>query len=318
MGWETRNGRRYYYQKHREHGRAVSRYVPPFIAPFAAATDDLARAEHEQARRAERVERETHARRAGLVLEITRLARVVLAVCLPQLGYHAHKGQWRKKRGQSMSNKLEQIHAVQAIPQADRELLNTLLQRISKAKKPAQEDLIALEGLFIKHPDIWRTLELGNMCTYAVREMLEQMTNNAPATRISLQAGVEGVKRDLGYADAPALEKLLIDAVAVAWLHYYDRQRRYPQIMAAELTIAQATYREKQMHVAQARYLKALETLARVRRMNLPAVQVNIAQIHAPVKEQPGQLVAPDPASTVIVDHAVQETRTHTERTENL
>ena len=48
--------------------------------------------------------------------------------------------------------------------------------------------------------------------------------------------------------------------------------------MTGNTTIVQADFWERRLSAAQRRFLRATETLARVRRLQLPAVQVNIAE----------------------------------------
>jgi hypothetical protein len=37
--------------------------------------------------------------------------------------------------------------------------------------------------------------------------------------RISIEVGIDDMQRELGYQDAPALEKMLIDQIMVSWNH---------------------------------------------------------------------------------------------------
>jgi hypothetical protein len=62
----------------------------------------------------------------------------------------------------------------------------------------------------------------------------------------------------------------------LAWLRCVDVERRYSDILGESVTLAVGDFWERRLTMAQRRYLRALETLARVRRLALPAVQVNI------------------------------------------
>jgi hypothetical protein len=46
----------------------------------------------------------------------------------------------------------------------------------------------------------------------------------------------------------------------------------------AELTLRQAEFHQKRITMAHNRYLSAIRTLAQVRRLGVPAVQVNIGE----------------------------------------
>lgn len=101
MAWENRNGKLYYYQKHREGERVVSRYIGTgALAVLAAQLDDIGRErkalerEHWRASQAEEaaIDRE--------IAEYSRLLRQVTAAVLLASGCHQHKRQWRVKREQ--------------------------------------------------------------------------------------------------------------------------------------------------------------------------------------------------------------------------
>ena len=100
MGWEYRNGRRYYYRKKRRGGRVVSEYCGAgeyitLMANLEESFRDMARLEREQ----QKEERE--AQRA-IDRELDRVGgelRALVAAALLASGYHQHKGQWRRKRG---------------------------------------------------------------------------------------------------------------------------------------------------------------------------------------------------------------------------
>jgi hypothetical protein len=82
---------------------------------------------------------------------------------------------------------------------------------------------------------------------------------------------------DLTRPDDGALEYLLIQQVALCWLKlaYTEWQHKH-YLTNGNTTIVQANFWEHRLSSAQRRFLRAVETLARVRRLQLPAVQVNI------------------------------------------
>jgi hypothetical protein len=47
---------------------------------------------------------------------------------------------------------------------------------------------------------------------------------------------------------------------------------------AGEFSLTQATYHQHRISMAHSRYLSSIRTLAQVRRLQLPSVQVNIAR----------------------------------------
>jgi hypothetical protein len=85
------------------------------------------------------------------------------------------------------------------------------------------------------------------------------------------------IARDLAGTNPTPLERLLVDRIVLCWLHLHYAENIYVQAMH-ELTITQATFHRRRLSLAQSRYLSAIRTLAQVRRLQVPAVQVNIAR----------------------------------------
>ena len=74
-----------------------------------------------------------------------------------------------------------------------------------------------------------------------------------------------------------SLEQLLVERIVICWLHLYYAETIYVQHMQ-ELSLRQGEFYQQRISKAQARYLAAIRTLAQVRRLGVPAVQVNIAE----------------------------------------
>lgn len=102
MGWEMRNGRLYYYQKVREGGKVISRYLgrgelAVLIGQFEANSHSVLTAarsfrEHEQER--------AKAKEAELAAYYAEVEAVFQGAMI-EAGYHRHKrGEWRKRREQ--------------------------------------------------------------------------------------------------------------------------------------------------------------------------------------------------------------------------
>ena len=87
------------------------------------------------------------------------------------------------------------------------------------------------------------------------------------------------MKKDLGYAEAPLLEKLLIQQAALCWLKLSLVELSYSGTMKQSITLTLGMYWEKRLSAAQKRFTRACETLSRVRKLsrNTPALQFNIA-----------------------------------------
>jgi len=92
------------------------------------------------------------------------------------------------------------------------------------------------------------------------------------------QLGLEDLEKQLGYELAPPLERLLIENILNCWLQYHMVENNYTTVMSGSTTLERGAYWDKRLSVVQRRYLRSIETLAKVRKMKLPAIQVNIGE----------------------------------------
>ena len=161
-----------------------------------------------------------------------------------------------------MGNDLPSVDEMQAIVQR------------AQRKNATRKDLQALRELLDQVPALasgWVDL---TQQTYSA--VFESLAGN-PATEMILAQSVNNLRAKLGYADAPLIEALLIDAVVLAWLRYTDVERRANSAWSGSHTLARGAYWDKRLSAAQRRYLRAIETLARIRKLGPKVLQVNIA-----------------------------------------
>lgn len=155
-----------------------------------------------------------------------------------------------------------------------RELLG-FLERVN-TEEPSREDLRKLRSMLKESPGLWRLL--ADLTEITTQKLIDKISGTALIAESLKHARME-MQNELGHATASALEKLLIETVFITWLRYTDTERRYTAVVMADkgLTLRQANWWEKRLSAAQGRYLRACTTLARIRKMRLPAMQVNIA-----------------------------------------
>lgn len=131
-----------------------------------------------------------------------------------------------------------------------------------------------LADLFNSDPTVWRAA--GDMVEQAARMLIGKIASTH-AIKASMTRGWEQLPLDLARPSDGELERLLVQQVVVAWLHLGYIEYQYSAMTTETgLTMKRAEYWERRLSAAQRRYLRATETLARVRRLQLPAVQVNI------------------------------------------
>src|SRR5207237_586043 len=81
-------------------------------------------------------------------------------------------------------------------------------------------------------------------------------------------AQVRALRRELAGDDAPPLERLLAQRVALCWLALHYAETVYAQAMG-ELSLRQADFHQRRISAAQGRYLAAIRALAAVRRLGV-------------------------------------------------
>jgi hypothetical protein len=84
------------------------------------------------------------------------------------------------------------------------------------------------------------------------------------------------VRDELAGPDPTPIERLLAERAAVCWFLVNRYESVYAN--AREQTLRQAAFQQEKIDRAHKRYLSALKTLAAVRKLALPAIQVNIAR----------------------------------------
>jgi hypothetical protein len=100
MGWEQRNGRSYLYEKRRENGRVVSKYIGKGLASqLVESINEEQRLERELLRSERLVQKALDREIDTAIRELSAKAKVLTEAVLVASGYHKHKGQWRRRRG---------------------------------------------------------------------------------------------------------------------------------------------------------------------------------------------------------------------------
>lgn len=147
--------------------------------------------------------------------------------------------------------------------------------RVEKAKKPDPEDLHRLRQLAARAPGFLSACST----TASIRQQLIEKISHGNS-RAFMLAEVDLLTQQLGHADAPPLERLLIDHILTVRLRLVDAENRYNSIVVGNsVSLQQGQYWDNLLSSTQARFLRAIEALARVRRLarNTPALQINIA-----------------------------------------
>ena len=304
MAWERRGDNRYYYVKRWEGGRCVSVYHGAGELAQALATIDAAdRQKVAEIRAAEQARRVPVETARTIIRSLAFELRTVVGGVLVANGFHQHKRQWRKRMTPLGYGEMSPVPTAMLPPVVDPEEQRRGLQALRAALtiKPqptgkagkvthadeAQAELTrrrSVRQVIADYPCIWS--ELRHYVTNGQDALIQaQGCDPSSSTGQVLTHTLKAMRTDLGYQDAPLLEQLLIEHVALAWLDYDTLVIRYAQKTTESHTTEAGLYWDRRLNSAQQRYLRAVEMLARVRRLamvtplqvNIGGQQVNVA-----------------------------------------
>ncbi len=171
-------------------------------------------------------------------------------------------------------NESEAVHTVRLV-ERDGVLgrIREIVKRVDR-DDPAPADLDALRALICEEP--WVARLLCDMANITNHKIINSMMTQALG-REALLSQATLMRDGLGYKTASEIERGLIEHAVTCWLRLQKAEMVYQQSGAVEMTLPLADWHERRLAAAHTRYIRAVESLARVRRMARPsAVQINV------------------------------------------
>lgn len=262
MAWETRErGSRYYRRSIRIGGQVRSEYLG--CGPIAELAAEADQARREQREQEAALVREEAARAEALALPLLAFCEAVAQAATEALtaaGYHRPKrGAWRKR--------MAQTDAVPAMPKEE------LFQLLKRAQDGDEGALSQVRTVADQCPKIWE--RLGNMADLARGKLIDNAASN-PLHREALERKTNEIRLALAGPNPCLLEMALAERAALCWLQSYFEDYQDAALREQGATVARLEAQEKRAERAQKRYLSAVKALAQVRRLKIPAIQVNV------------------------------------------
>jgi hypothetical protein len=155
-------------------------------------------------------------------------------------------------------------------PSETKDRLNQLLKRASSG----DESTVPVLREVLKLPFIVELL--GNLATRAKDTLIDKFAGKDLAAREGVSRKLECLRDEHSGATPTPLERLLVDRVVACWLHLHYLEVTYAY--KEDMNLKVAMHYQRSIDCAQKRYLSAMKTLALVRKLALPVVQVNIAK----------------------------------------
>jgi hypothetical protein len=142
--------------------------------------------------------------------------------------------------------------------------INALIKRTDCAD-PAKKDIIALKTILDEKPYLVEFF--GNQQKQIFLTIFDWQFKDSHTLKEATGRQVKQMKQDFGYDNSTITEKMLIDEILIRWLRLQYTERLHHEKLRFSQTIEAGNYYEKMLSTAQARFLKAVTTLTKVRKM---------------------------------------------------
>jgi hypothetical protein len=148
-----------------------------------------------------------------------------------------------------------------------------LVERANRGDEAAMRELRPKLDLAPKLTD-----QLGNFAAIVRGALITSITGEQLAMAEAIGRKLDALRAELGQPSDGPLEGLLIDRVVLTWLTVHQAEALYAQRIG-QLDIEWTDAYQRRIDRTQRCYLQAIRTLAQVRRLAVPAtnVQVNVA-----------------------------------------
>jgi hypothetical protein len=162
-------------------------------------------------------------------------------------------------------------------PQADA-IPTTTAELTSLLKRSAAGDQTIVPTIrrMVNDPHSLRILG-GELAETAIKSFIRGMNEKDVAFFEAVQKKLALLRADLLGDNPTPAERLLVERVVACWLQVQDADIRGAQGFKGS-TLKQAEFHQRRMDAAHRRFLAAVKTLATVRKLALPVLQVNIAE----------------------------------------
>jgi len=294
--------RGFVYETFRRDGRVCRRYVGKAerervaLALASDATGRRLRDLEREQREKQRAKIEEEARQvAAPVAQLDAQTSALVWSALEAAGYRYTRGQWRKRRDEPMTKS----------EQREQRQKPTRKEQIEAAKNGdknaalavwSDTDALALTGPEGAEKRAFLIAYAGDVAGDAIRLLTNKLTGKDFFFAGGVERKLQEMKATLSGPNPTPLEALLIDRVCACWLQLAFLELRLAG--ADGLSLKQQESHQRQINSASKRYLASAKTLAQVRRLELPTVQINIGEKQVNIGTFNGQ-GAPDVAASV-------------------
>ena len=271
MGWKTINGRYYFYETVYVNDERTTRCWTLCHGALKAS----ARAQQERFERAndlawlnaikardQELDRRTDARETQV--------RQIIANHLGPKGYSYLRGQWRKRQASKMNSQPNLTAIKDEILTKNQTATSESCEQLSREIRR-----LALEALRgIPHPN-QVTVETDGWDP-ADDQPQVKISCNVDDKIAAIEAKVKSMRDEFQYDLANTFDRLMIDQVTTAWVHWYVAGWLLDGELASNRSWRQNQYFDKRYHQCQSRLTRALDQLAKIRQIPSSKLQIKV------------------------------------------
>jgi hypothetical protein len=148
------------------------------------------------------------------------------------------------------------------------------IEFMERARKGDKSTVPTLKKI-LQQPNAVESLG-GNLAKKAEAAFITTAAGEDLVFSEALTTKMELLRAELAGPKPTPIERLLVERAVACWLQVQDADVRYAQ--AKDLSVKWYEYFQSRMNHSHKRYLSALKTLALVRKLAVPVLQVNIAK----------------------------------------
>jgi hypothetical protein len=145
---------------------------------------------------------------------------------------------------------------------------------VNRAQNGDETALPALWDL-LKEPAVVDVLG-GDLAKRAQLTLINKFSGQNLLCKEFLTRKLDLLRDELAGPDPTPLERLLVERIVACWLHLHHLEAIYAGKEGTRLDVG--SYFQRSISSAQKRYLAAIKTLALVRKLAVPVLQVNVAR----------------------------------------
>ena len=161
---------------------------------------------------------------------------------------------------------------------SNREKYDKFAEHYNKIKltDPNPKDIEKLRKIYDSDPTFF--YKHSNSFDTVIYDLIEKLEEKNKIVMEGLRMNVAALKISFGHSNSTPIEKILIEQVILSWLRLQITEMFYNMhAVKGQNSIVIIEHWERRLSYVQKRYLRAIETYSKVKKININIRQLNIA-----------------------------------------